>query len=608
MEMAAFVASAQFAGPRANYVFTTRESGTGYYLEASTRGRPRDEEGPPTKKRFVSGGVDGEEPSVEEILRRGELVEVSEMDSEAAKRLLLQLEKRMLVNRELRVKYADDPRRFVDSEVDLDEAIKELSLLASAPEVYEVVVACDGAQSLASLLSHENGDVRASTLGLIRDLLDPESAEGTEGGLEGTRTLAAALIKTDIVELAAANLERFDETSAEESQATHDALGLLEHLCELDSSWATESWRRAPDLARYLVERVAAKGFDANKLYASEVLAIAVQRSDANARRLGDDDGALLDRLLTAANYYRRRSPADADEEECLENVFDALYAALAVPANVPFFVKAEGVELMVRCAREGRHAAACALKVLDAALSSIAPSYDDACAATRLVASAGLKVVFPALVGKGAARPPKLDGVVANGVKNKKTRRAKRHADDQRQTDERAVALVASLCFYAVPTAPEDALPRIVAKFAEPGKIGHLLDLVDRYSADVRVQRKIEADLLHPDASEADRAASHARVLRTGGHALRLAAVALAFALAHSPACRAAFAQKRPTPSLGADLAQLLVEYADELDEREDSDDDDATTRATARVAELRAGALRNWAAALAALGEASS
>lgn len=605
--MAAFIPAARFAGSRQNYVFTTRDAKTGYYFDATDPRQPHDDGAPVEAQQ----SLDAE--SVDAILKRADLVEVNEVDNETARRLLLQLEKRMLRNRQLRVKYVDDPRRFVDSEVDLDEAIKEMSVLTSAPEVYGVLVECGGAGSISSLLLHENGDVRASACALLFDLTDPEASEGSEGGLGATRKLAAALVEANVVEMLASNLERFDETVAEESQATHDALGVLEHMYELEPASAQTSWRRAPELGQYLVSRVGRKGFDANKLYASEVLAIAVQRSEANARSLAANN--LLDGLLQAANYYRRRSPGDEDEQECVANIFDALYAALtsAPSANAPLFARGEGVELMLRCAREGRHAAAGALKVLDAALSSFAPTYDDDCVATRLVANAGLKIVFPALAGKGAARPPKLER-----RPSLKRRRAKRHADDQRECDERVLAIVASLCFYAVPTAPDDARPRIVAKFAEQGKIDRLTHLVHRYGTDVLEQRRVEETLLPPDANPLQLAASQARLLRAGGHAVRLAAAALAFALANSPLCRERFRAKvRAEPSATirpVDLAQLLVEYADDLDDRssdfpieqEGNSADDL--RAASRVAELRAGALRDWAAAVAALDSATT
>ncbi len=52
--------------------------------------------------------------------------------------------------------------------------------------------------------------------------------------------------------------------------------------------------------------------------------------------------------LLTAASHFKRREPADAEEAELLENVFNCLCTALLQPANQHLFLKAEGIELMV--------------------------------------------------------------------------------------------------------------------------------------------------------------------------------------------------------------------------------------------------------------------
>lgn len=570
-----FVPARRFDGARPNFVFTTRDRGTGYYFDgepsAATK-RPRIEE----------VGSD-DDASVEEV------------NADSAKRLLLQLEKRMLRNRQLRVKHAEDPMKFVDSEVDLDEAIQELSSLSSSPSsAYDSIVECGGASSLVSLLSHENGDIRASACALMYDLTDLSSGEDEEDA-ESMLRLCRALVEADLVESLVANVEQFDESNAEESQATHDILGVFEHLFDLDGAWAEEAWTRSPSLTTWLANRVQRKGFDANKLYASEILAISLQLSERkNAKSLGEES---LDIMLRAANYYRARSPSDLDEQECLANIFDAIYAALsaAPTVNVPLFVKAEGLELMLRCAREGRHAAPCAVKVVDAALASLPPEHGRYDAATRFIEVAGLKVLFAAIAGKGAARPPKLSDKDGETAK-RKAKRAKRHAEDQRQTDEQILGIAASLCFYATPTAPNDALPRLVAKLAQVEKIDALVDKISTYSRDVRNQRLEESQTT--DGDEVQVAASHARVLRVGGHALRLASVALSFALVNSPSSRDILSGRVSY----AQLAQLLVEYADELDER-DSHEDDEDARAVDEVAKLRSERLRDWAAALSCL-----
>lgn len=46
------------------------------------------------------------------------------LDETAVKKLVNQLEKKFAKNRELRIKYADEPQKFLDSEMDLNNAIQ----------------------------------------------------------------------------------------------------------------------------------------------------------------------------------------------------------------------------------------------------------------------------------------------------------------------------------------------------------------------------------------------------------------------------------------------------------------------------------------------------
>ncbi|CAN0523821.1 unnamed protein product, partial [Ectocarpus sp. 8 AP-2014] len=56
----------------------------------------------------------------------------------------------------MRVKFPEQPARFVDSEVELDAAIKSLSIVAAAPELYPALVDAGAVNSLLGLLTHDN--------------------------------------------------------------------------------------------------------------------------------------------------------------------------------------------------------------------------------------------------------------------------------------------------------------------------------------------------------------------------------------------------------------------------------------------------------------------
>ena len=104
---------------------------------------------------------------------------------------------------------------------------------------------------------------------------------------------------------------------------------------------------------------VAKKGDDAVKLYSAEVLSILCGSCASTLATL-----ETIDALLRACSKYRRKDPESPHDEELLENLFQSLAPLLsgAASTSVPEFVKAEGVELMLRCLSEGRAAAAPAL------------------------------------------------------------------------------------------------------------------------------------------------------------------------------------------------------------------------------------------------------
>lgn len=46
--------------------------------------------------------------------------------------------------------------RFLDSEVELNDTIQEMHIIATVPELYHIIVELNTVQSLLQLLSHDN--------------------------------------------------------------------------------------------------------------------------------------------------------------------------------------------------------------------------------------------------------------------------------------------------------------------------------------------------------------------------------------------------------------------------------------------------------------------
>jgi len=54
--------------------------------------------------------------------------------------------------------------RFLDSEVELNDTVQEMHIIATTPELYNIVVELNTVQSLLQLLSHDNTGLCVSSV------------------------------------------------------------------------------------------------------------------------------------------------------------------------------------------------------------------------------------------------------------------------------------------------------------------------------------------------------------------------------------------------------------------------------------------------------------
>lgn len=122
--------------------------------------------------------------------------------------MILKFEKAINKNQEMRVRYADQPEKFMESEADLDEEIKNLLSLTEAPQMYPEFVKLGSVASLMSLLSHENTDIAIDTIDLINELTDEDvgastsedDLERSEEVLEAINTFVSAMVSWNCIE------------------------------------------------------------------------------------------------------------------------------------------------------------------------------------------------------------------------------------------------------------------------------------------------------------------------------------------------------------------------------------------------------------------------
>jgi beta-catenin-like protein 1 len=71
----------------------------------------------------------------------------------------------------------------MESEVDLDEEIKKLHVLATAPQHYPILVNLNVVSSMIGLLAHENPDISADIIDLLAQLTEPDNISEIEQSL-----------------------------------------------------------------------------------------------------------------------------------------------------------------------------------------------------------------------------------------------------------------------------------------------------------------------------------------------------------------------------------------------------------------------------------------
>lgn len=172
----------------------------------------------------------------------------------------------------------------MDSEIDLDDEIKKMHLIATAPELYEDFVKLGAVPSLVGLLSHENADISIATVDLLHEVLDIDELDEVNDA--GVQALVDSLLSNQLLEVLVQNISRFDESQQEDAQAVFNSLAILESLVEFQPTIANLVTEKTSILT-FLLTRIKVKQFDENKLYASEILSIILQNSKENQKKIG---------------------------------------------------------------------------------------------------------------------------------------------------------------------------------------------------------------------------------------------------------------------------------------------------------------------------------
>ena len=155
-------------------------------------------------------------------------VEVADnLDANTMKRMILSVEKRINENMQLRMKYAEQPERFMDSELELYQELKALHCIAAAPELFPTFVKTKCAASLLGLLAHENMDISSDVVDLFHEMTDAEDASP-----EDLQVLVDVLLEMDAAPMLMSHMEKLNEANEDEAACIHSTLGIFESILE----------------------------------------------------------------------------------------------------------------------------------------------------------------------------------------------------------------------------------------------------------------------------------------------------------------------------------------------------------------------------------------
>jgi beta-catenin-like protein 1 len=324
-----------------------------------------------------------------------EAPDVPELDLSGARLILVRFSKAVQKNSELRTRYADDPMKFMESEIALDEACSALTSLSSSPAFYPLLLEEHAGERTIDtlctlLLSHENIDVSIDALKLLHELIDAEELSTGDEELEPFIAHITDIFPTTIVRA----LARFpNEHEKNFADAVTHILAIIENLTDLQPKEVSEKLVQSSTIVEWIMQRLKQDSFNANKLYASEVLSILLTNVGVSGQeKLGKEvmKGAGMKNLIKYIAKYRKADPSNDEETEYVENLFDILCLSLHNHLeNQQRFAAHDGIQLMLTMIRRNTYAKSAAFKAIDYGVLGCTKNCE------TLIDESGLKSIF---------------------------------------------------------------------------------------------------------------------------------------------------------------------------------------------------------------------
>eukprot|EP00921_Rhytidocystis_pertsovi_P007832 GHVQ01012987.1.p1 GENE.GHVQ01012987.1~~GHVQ01012987.1.p1 ORF type:complete len:460 (+),score=51.73 GHVQ01012987.1:487-1866(+) len=405
-----------------------------------------------------------DQTSINQLLEKADDIHCETLTSNNIRRAVAQFEKRIKKNQEDRIKYSDDPEKWLKSEVGLDEEVRKFTQMAAFPEIYPEFVKLGGVSMLVGLLNHANSDIAVDVMDVFSEITDPDTLREVTDPEE----FIEELLNCQFPEMCVDTILRINEEENGE-EAISNVLQVIENLSDIQPN-ICERFAKAQKFVVWLLRRIRqGTRIDYNRVYASEILGIILQNAPQYKDVLRHKGVDGVDKLLRSIAPYRKRNPTSIDEEELVQNIFDCLCSLMLVPAHQVTFGKAQGLELMIRMMKERKFACPLSIRLCNFALNNCAENCE------IFVQKLGLKQLFPLLMYKGVV--------------------IKRGSESEKEHDEHSVGILQSICRWCSGV----SVDRVLNKFTENRceKLERLVELHEKYQSRVTAadRRKVLQD-----------------------------------------------------------------------------------------------------------------
>eukprot|EP00347_Sterkiella_histriomuscorum_P007260 403349645 len=399
---------------------------------------------------------------IENILNGKDDNEEQKIDKHSIKKMIQALRQYLNENLELRMKYKDEPEKFLDSEAELHSAIKEIQVISAFPQYIKDFIQSEGVQALIEILDHPNPDITNESITLLVELTEEEMLNNPE-----FEEVVKILIQNEIWNFIVRVLEKLDDNVDDERPQIFKCMSLLENMLDFLPEEVSNKLMHVDMLINWFLQYLHDGDVKSeNYLQIAELLFTIVQNCHEEYKAKFTNTLHGMERLLAIINLYRKKRTLQLEEElEAVANIFDTISALLLTQESLDQFRKLEAFELMMSICKKQKLFRRHIIKVFDFGLS-ISSGVDTKKNCKHFVDKGGLPVIFAFFMMKQEVKNKPKKKKIQDEIYVKVT------ADEIQQDESRLLNILIGLILNTQPDEAQETgvvtHERILFKFIE--------------------------------------------------------------------------------------------------------------------------------------------